>query len=66
MNSNLVKAQYDIIYKEITRNLEPSIMSFEGFVDALEIMTTKLNPNAETAFDAMNDLLNTIDLCLKS
>ncbi len=59
----LVKAQYDILYRQVTSE-NGGVMGLEEFFNAMEQMADKLG-NAESLYDKMMDLLHLIRTLLK-
>ena len=55
-NGKIVKASYDIMYKNVVNRSDSKLMAMEHFFDALEILAAKLFKK-ETLFDSLNDLI---------
>ena len=55
-NGKVVKASYDIMYKNVVGRSDSKQMAMEHFFDALEILAAKLFKK-ETMFESLNDLI---------
>ena len=55
-NSGLLKAHYDIIYKNIVRKSDNSQMDLNSFFDALEELATRLI-RRKNPYDNINELV---------
>jgi hypothetical protein len=58
-NGKIVKASYDIMYKNVVNRSDSKLMAMEHFFDALEILAAKLFKK-ETMFESLNDLIVTV------
>lgn len=58
-NSNLLKAQYDIIYKNVVRRSENKTMDLNSFFDALEELGAKLY-KSRNPYDNLRLVVTTI------
>jgi hypothetical protein len=58
-NSGLLKAHYDIIYKNVVRKSENSQMDLNSFFDALEELSMRLYKKKEV-LESMTDLIQVI------
>lgn len=58
-NASLLKAHYDIIYKNVVRKSDSSQMDLNSFFDALEEVGNKLH-RSKNAYDNMRDVITTI------
>lgn len=58
-NGKIVKASYDIMYKNVVNRSDSKQMAMEHFFDALEILAAKLFKK-ETMYESLNDLINTV------
>lgn len=61
----MVKAQYDLLYKEVVRTNENGVMGLEEFFDAIESMEQKLIEGPDRYVN-LSELLSIIEDCLKS
>lgn len=59
-NSKVQKADYDIVYKDVVRSRDPSIMDLEAFFDAVEMMAPKLNAHMATSYAQVHSFIDTI------
>lgn len=55
-NGKIVKASYDIMYKNVVNRSDSKLMAMEHFFDALEILASKLFKK-ETMYESLNDLI---------
>lgn len=58
-NGKIVKASYDIMYKNVVNRSDSKLMAMEHFFDALEILAAKLFKK-ETMYESLNDLITTV------
>lgn len=58
-NGKIVKASYDIMYKNVVNRSDSKLMAMEHFFDALEILAAKLFKK-ETLYESLNDLIHTV------
>lgn len=58
-NGKVVKASYDIMYKNVVNRSDSKLMAMEHFFDALEILAAKLFKK-ESLFESLNDLVTTV------
>jgi len=55
-NNGLLKAHYDLIYKNVVRKSENTQMDLNSFFDALEELTIKLYKGKDV-FDNLSELI---------
>lgn len=55
-NQGLLKAHYDIIYKNVVRKSDSSQMDLNSFFDALEELSMRLY-KSKNVFENLNDLI---------
>lgn len=58
-NGKIVKASYDIMYKNVVNRSDSKLMAMEHFFDALEILAAKLFKK-ETLYESLNELICTV------
>ena len=58
-NGKIVKASYDIMYRNVVNRSDSKLMAMEHFFDAMEILAAKLFKR-ETMFESLNDLIVTV------
>jgi tubulin polyglutamylase TTLL11 len=58
-NGKIVKASYDIMYKNVVNRSDSKLMAMEHFFDALEILAAKLFKK-DTMYESLNDLIMTV------
>jgi len=58
-NGKIVKASYDIMYKNVVNRSDSKLMAMEHFFDAIEILAAKLFKK-ESIFESLNHLVTTI------
>jgi len=58
-NGSLLKAHYDLIYKNVVRKSDNTQMDLNSFFDALEELTTRLYKGKEV-FENLSELIMNI------
>ena len=58
-NGKIVKASYDIMYRNVVNRSDSKLMAMEHFFDALEILAAKLFKR-ETMYESLNELIVTV------
>lgn len=52
----MVRASYDIIYKNVVKKSDSNLMAMEHFFDAIEVLSEKLF-NVGDAYENLNELI---------
>jgi hypothetical protein len=63
-NNSVLRAHYDIIFKNVIRRSEINLMDIENFFDALEVLSDKLFYKEEEPFERFLALVSRIKMNL--
>jgi signal transduction histidine kinase len=60
-NQHLSRAHYDIIFKNVIKRSDISLMDIENFFEAIETIVNKLYPKEEDMYDKITSIIMEID-----